>query len=704
MLNLVNAVDNTDQEFLYRGDDAVDVFCQKITEIRDEIKQKMQEKKEIEMTDEDRIDFATATHCFICGDRFNKTYKTEKEAEKYKKVRDHCHFTGKYRGCAHGICNLNYCNRHFKIPVFFHNMKNYDGHLIIQNAEKLSNKKKIDVIAQNSEKFINIGFDSLSVKDSFSFIAASLDKLVSMTKYDNTDEKDRRKWVLCDNWQSNFRYSSKNDIIKTEKCLGLLTEKGVYPYDYMNSFDKFNDEHLPSKEQLYSRLTEEDLTNDDYNKAKQIWKHFGIKSMGDYHDLYLKTDVLLLTDVFENFRDMCLSYYGLDPVYYYTLPNFAFDAMLNLTGIEIDLVYDQEMYEMIEAGLRGGMTQTTCKKVEANNKYMGSDYDKNKASSYINYLDANNLYGLSMIQKLPYRSLKWDDKITEDDVINYDNGRTGFILEVDLEYPTELHDLHNDYPLAPEVMNVKANMLSEKQVEIYKLINGSKEPKDEKTKKLILNLNDKSKYVVHIRTLQFYLKHGLKLKKIHRAIKFEQKEILKPYIEFNTEKRKNARNDFEKDIFKLLNNAVFGKTMEDKRKHLDFEIVSDERRFMKCVNNPSFKHSHIINENLVGVEKRKPKLKLDKPIFIGMSILDLSKQHMYKFYYDVMKPKYGDNIRMVYTDTDSFVFHTRTDDIYQDLQEINDEMDFSGYDKTINVMMQLIRRCWVNLRMNAKEK
>ena len=681
MLNLVNAVDNTNKELLYRGDDAVDVFCNTINEIRDEIKEKMKENKEILMTDEDRIDFETATHCFICGDRFNKTYKTEKEAEKYKKVRDHCHFTGKYRGCAHSICNLNYCNEHFKIPVFFHNMKNYDGHLIIQNAEKLSNKKKIDVIAQNSEKFINIGFDSLSVKDSFSFITASLDKLVSMTKYDNTDEKDRRKWVLRDNWQSNFRYSSKNDIIKTEKCLDLLSEKGVYPYDYMNSFDKFNDEHLPSKEQFYSRLNEEDITLDDYKKAKQIWKHFDIQNMGEYHDLYLKTDVLLLTDVFENFRDMCLSYYGLDPVYYYTLPNFAFDAMLKLTGIEIDLVYNQEMYEMIEAGLRGGMTQTTRKKVEANNKYMGDDYDKQKESSYINYLDANNLYGLSMIQKLPYRNLKWDDKITEDDIINYNNGRTGYILEVDLEYPKELHDLHNDYPLAPEVMNVKSNLLSEKQVEIYKLINGSKEPKDEKTKKLILNLNDKNKYVVHIRTLQFYLKHGLKLKKIHRAIKFEQKEILKPYIEFNTEKRKNARNDFEKDIFKLLNNAVFGKTMEDKRKHLDFEIVSDERRFMKCVNNPSFKHSHIINENLVGVEKQKPKLKLDKPIFIGMSILDLSKQHMYRFYYDVMKPKYGDNIRMVYTDTDSFVFHTKTDDIYQDLKEINDEMDFSGYDK-----------------------
>ena len=132
------------------------------------------------------------------------------------------------------------------------------------------------------------------------------------------------------------------------------------------------------------------------------------------------------------------------------------------------------MYAMIEAGLRGGMPQTTCKKVEANNKYMGDDYDSSKESSYIIfYLDASNLFGLSMIQKLQYRNLEWDDKITEEDIINYKNGSMGYILEVDVEYPKELHDLHNDYPLAPEVKNVKANMLSDKQVEIYKQINGS---------------------------------------------------------------------------------------------------------------------------------------------------------------------------------------------------------------------------------------
>ena len=224
-----------------------------------------------------------------------------------------------------------------------------------------------------------------------------------MSKYDNTDEEDKSKWILRENWKDNFRFSSKNDVIQSEKCLDLLTDKGVYPYDYMNSFDKFDDEQLPSKDDFYSQLSEEGISVNDYERAKIIWKHFDIKNMGEYHDLYLKTDVLLLTDIFENFRDVCMKYYGLDPAYYYTLPNFAFDAMLKMTGVEIDLIYDREMYEMIEAGLRGGMCMVSTKKVEANNKYMGEDYDKKKESSYINYLDANNLYGFSMIQKLPYK-------------------------------------------------------------------------------------------------------------------------------------------------------------------------------------------------------------------------------------------------------------------------------------------------------------
>ena len=230
-----------------------------------------------------------------------------------------------------------------------------------------------------------------------------------MSKYDNTDEEDKSTWLLRENWKENFRFSSKNDAIRSEKCLELLTDKGVYPYDYMNSVDKFDDEQLPSKDDFYSQLSDEGISDSDSERAKIIWKHFNIYNMGEYHDLYLKTGVLLLTDIFENFRDVCMKYYGLDPALYYTLPNFAFDAMLKMTGVEIDLIYDQEMYERIEARLRGGMCMASTKKVEANNKTWEKIMIQNRESSYVNYLDANNLYGLGMIQKLPYKNLKLDD-------------------------------------------------------------------------------------------------------------------------------------------------------------------------------------------------------------------------------------------------------------------------------------------------------
>ena len=192
---------------------------------------------------------------------------------------------------------------------------------------------------------------------------------------------------------------------------------------------------------------------------------------------------------------------------------------------------------------------------------------------------------------------------------------------------------------------------------------------------------NKYKYVVHIRNLKYYLESGLKLLKIHRCIKFEQTEWLKPYIDFNNTKRKESKSDFEKDLFKLMNNAVYGKTMENVREHVDFELVDNITRLEKCLNSPTYKHRHIINDELIGIEKTKAVVKLNKPIYIGMAILDLSKLHMYQFYYDVLKTKYEDKIKMVYTDTDSYVLYVETEDLYDDFKELNEYMDFSDYDK-----------------------
>ena len=671
MLNVVNSITNEATPYLYRGEDCMDKFCTTINKIKEEIMEKMKEKKEIQWSTKQKEQHKKEKHCFICGGKFDHQNPAK------TKVADHCHFTGQYRGAAHNKCNLDYCFKYFRIPVFFHNLKNYDAHLIISHMEKLNkNKDKISVIAQNSEKFVTFTVDNLEFKDSFSFLSSSLDKLVKLTKY---EENEKRK-----DWQHGFKFSKKNVYVDDDNDLDLLTDKGVYPYDYFTDFNKFTETSLPKIEDFYSKLTEEGIKQSEYDRANKIWEHFKIKNLGQYHDLYLQTDVLLLTDVFENFRKTCLVDYGLDPAHYITLPNFSWDAMLLKTGISLELIYDEDIYKMVENGLRGGMCQVSMRKAEANNPYMGERYDEHKERSYINYLDANNLYGLAMCQKLPYKDIKFVndiDNFNEEEILKYDNGSEGYILDVDLEYPKELHDKHIDYPLAPQIMSVTSDMLSDCQKEIYKSYHENKEAKDEQTKKLILNVMDKTNYILHINILKFYLKQGLKLKKVNRVIAFKQKEWLKPWIDFNTEKRKQATSDFEKDKYKLMNNAVYGKTMENVREHINFELVDTQERYAKCVNNPTFKHRHIINENLVGVEKLKEKVKLNKPIYVGMSILDLSKLHMYSFYYDVRKEKYDENVRLVYTDTDSFVIHTKTKDVYDDFNDIKDQMDFSGYDK-----------------------
>ena len=497
MLNVVNSITNESKQYLYRGQDCMDKFCNDMNNIREEIFEKMNSPKPMIITKEQEEEFQKCKKCFICGGSFNNN-------KHKKKVRDHCHFTGLYRGCAHFKCNIDYCFKHFKIPIFFHNLKNYDAHLIVSHFDKLNTEKdEVSVIAQNSEKFISFELKQMIFKDSFSFLSSSLDKLVKLTKKEGEDKRE--------NWHEHFANSKLNNYVKDEYDLDLLTDKGIYPYDYMDDFQHFNETELPSKEHFYSNLSEQDITDEEYERAQHIWKHFNIKNLGEYHDLYLKTDVLLLTDVFENFRTQCLKDYELDPAHYYTLPNFSWDAMLLKTGISLDLIYDEEVYKMVERGLRGGMCQVSHRKAEANNKYMEGLYDESKPSSYINYLDANNLYGLAMCQKLPYKDVRfYPNALTENDIKEWADTSTGYILDVDVEYPKELHDYHKDYPLAPEIMNVSADMLSHTQKQIYKTYHYNKAPKDEKTKKLILNVMDKQNYVVHIKMLQYDLKQGRK--------------------------------------------------------------------------------------------------------------------------------------------------------------------------------------------------
>ena len=288
-------------------------------------------------------------------------------------------------------------------------------------------------------------------------------------------------------------------------------------------------------------------------------------------------------------------------------------------------------------------------------------FNKKKLTKYLMYLDANNLYGFAMCMKLPTHGFKW---LTEREKENIYNNqvlevweKTPCILEVDLEYPEELHDLHNDYPFCPERLKCK---------------NG--------VEKLIPNLWDKTKYVIHYKNLMQCLKAGLKLKKIHRGIKFVESEWLKPYIEMNTNLRKQAKNNFEKDFFKLMNNSVFGKTMENIRNRVDVKLVNTKEKFKKLVTKPNYKGCKIFGENFVSVHMKKTRLTMNKPVYLGMCILELSKTIMYDFHYNYIKPKYGDKAKLLITDTDSFMYEIQTEDFYKDISgNVKDRFDTSDY-------------------------
>ena len=555
---------------IYRGEKAVYKFMEAMLEEVKYCKKVMKKEfnKPLRMTKDDEEKFQKAEECHICDKKY-----TDKDIQ----VRDHCHITGKYRGSTHQKCNLKLRvnPEEIKIPVIFHNLRGYDSHFIMQEIGAIVKKhtykyKKgdeqqmtINAIPNNMEKYMAFMLGNhLTFLDSFQFMSDSLENLVkNITKCGKCNICDPDKCIKqhinnkgkiiqhktslpcgkrinCKNKDeacinpnyNNLKYTSQ--VFQKNK-LDLMARKGVYHYDYIDGFDKFN-KKLPPKEEFYNILNNKHMSDEDYKHAQNVWDAFSLKNLGEYHDLYLASDVLLLADVFENFRKTCLEYYKLDPCHYFTSPGLSWDAMLKMTGIELELMTDIDMFQFIEKGLRGGISYIANRYGKANNKYM-KEYDEKAPSKYIMYLDANNLYGWAMSQYLPTGGFRWmtQKQIDKIDLAKYkEDSEKGFIAEVDLEYPEELHDLHNDYPLAPEKVKVTEDMLSDyckKIVKKYGISTGL-------VSKLIPTLGKKEKYVLHYRNLKLYTELGLKVTKIHRVLEFNQSLWLKQYIDFNTEK------------------------------------------------------------------------------------------------------------------------------------------------------------------------
>ncbi|KAJ8980524.1 hypothetical protein NQ317_008321 [Molorchus minor] len=539
-----------------------------------------------------------------------------------------------------------------------------------------SNKESVSVIAQTKEKYISFSKSILVEKsktakvpdtylrlkfvDSFRFLSKSLDKLSQSLESEQCIETRR--------------------YFENEEEFGLIRQKGVFPYNYIDSFEKLEETQLPSRDKFYNDLTNESISSADYERATKVWNTFKCKTLGEYADIYLKSDIFLLADVFENFRRVCLTKYKLDPSHFLTSPSLSWDAMLRHTHIELELLTDVDAVHFFRKGIRGGVSQCSKRKAVANNKFL-PNYDSSKPTSYIMYLDATNLYGAAMKEMLPTSDFKWLEK---EEIEKFDcsvidtNSPKGYVLEVDLEYPPHLHDDHNELPLCPEQMT----------------------PPKSKNPKLIPNLRNKYKYIIHYRNLKQCLKYGMKLKKIHRILEFSQSTWLGSYIDLNTKLRNSAKNEFEKDLFKLMVNSIFGKTMENVDKRQDIKLCScwENKKgalgARALIAKPHFKSCSIFDENLVAVQLQKLKVVYDKPLYVGFSILDISKTIIYEFLYGYIKPMYGDDAIILYTDTDSLILEIFTDNVYDDIKRNINFFDTSNYDvnnihnmpKTISVV------------------
>ena len=365
---------------LHVGPDSAKWFLQRLSDIETECLEILYDEKRMIFSDADKEAFDKATECYICNKMFNNDTRD--------KVRDHDHLTGLYRGAAHCICNLR-LRKTAKIPVFLHNFRGYDSHLVSQALEYFP-QKDIRIIGQGLEKYLTLQFgDHILFKDSYQFLSASLEQLAK--NLFNSGGIDRFP---------NLFKELQNE--KNEDKIDLLIKKGIYPYEYMNHWERFKERTLPPKEEFRNslRLTTQ-CTDEEYTHAQNVWKKFNCKDLEDYHNVYLKTDVLLLTDIFELFRKFSKENYKLDPAHYVSSPQLSWDAMLLFTDVNLELVSFPQMFKMIDNGIRGGVAMIVKRYAKANNPLLKENYNPTEPISYIVYLDANNLYGWAMSQYLP---------------------------------------------------------------------------------------------------------------------------------------------------------------------------------------------------------------------------------------------------------------------------------------------------------------
>ena len=618
------------------GYDNVDWFVDEVIKLENKMAFYFKNtQKDIIMTDEDEEDYRNDNICRFC----------EKEIL-YGKVRDHCHLTGNYRGPAHSESNINVTQEQSSfIPFIFHNFSNSDCHMFFKKlVVKKTDKVDFDIIPKTNEEYISVTYGCIRFIDSYRFLSSGLDSLVK-----NLDEDD-------------FKILKKEF---TEKWL-YLNKKLAYPYEYFNSINDYKKPvHNLENKGFFSKLKNKCPDDKEIDRTREIIRKFNIKNGKELTELYLKSDVILLADVFEKFIKISVEEYGINPLYCVSLPGYTWQCGLKYTGINLQTLQDKDMILLLENNIRGGISSV-----------MGDRYTKSDENKKILNVDANNLYGNSMSEPLPYDEIKLDNNVNLEEILNTsDDSDIGYFVEVDLTYPNSIKRKTKNFPFTPVNKKINLDKFNDYMKEIKP---------DIQTKKLICDFSDKKNYLVHYRMLKFFIGHGLIVDKVHHIISFRQSRWLEKYISFNTQKRNQAVNDFEKDFYKLLKNAFYGKTMENVRNRLKIKFIKKDghREIIKQQSKLTFNGIQKSYENCDSYTFKQNEVLMDKPIYLGFSVLELSKLLMYETYYDKLQPYFGhESIQLHYMDTDSFVLSVNTKDIIKDLKNLEDIFDFSNLEQ-----------------------
>lgn len=589
--------------------------------------------------------------------------------------------TDNYIGNCHFACGsgFNGIAKYQKIPVIFHNLSGYDSHLILKSFRNIDSQLNgFSAIPLSGDKFMSFSTKGLQFIDSIRFMNERLETLVKNLKSAGPDKFIHLKQGLQ-------LYCEANKIVWTDKILEMAMQKGEFPYEYFDHPQKFYETSLPPIDLFYTSLNDQSITEEEYSYAKEVWNNTNCKIMKDYHNLYLVQDVFLLSDVFEAFRGVCYAENQLDPLWYVSIPGYAYDSCFKHRGyhmydhreipfhVELFNKEQADMYLFIEDTIRGGISMTPGRYAKANHKYLDA-YDEKQPGKHIVYYDANNLYGYAMSQYLPYAEYEWVQGEEFNSVYQFaisekgiaDNDPIGYILEIDGYFPDEVHDYLSDFPPAPIKQSIDESMISQYSKNINEKFGTNH---DDETDKLMCTLEPHKLYKVHYRLLHLYIKLGFKPTKCHRILQFRQTSWMKDFVDMHTQKRRLATNDFQKDFHKLVVNSTYGKSIQNNRKHRQVKSITWETYNEKMKWDPFLKDRQIITEDFVLAYYRMRQANLNSAISVGASILEHSKWLMYDFYYNTMKRIYGDKLRLIFTDTDSLCMEIQTHDIMDDMDK-----------------------------------